>query len=266
LTEKPIVDLFEYFKNILPGKLSKYEYEIAKLILKEILTRLNFLNNVGLGYLTLARSSKSLSGGELQRIRLASQIGSGLTGVLYVLDEPSIGLHPKDLTAFINTLKDLRDLGNSIIVVEHDRNTMENADWLIELGPRAGKNGGKLVYQGTVDNIKKAKDSITGQYLTYRKKIAISTRPLTQMFGNLELYGASENNLKKINVNFPLGNLIAVTGVSGSGKSSLIVDTLYPALKYYLEGFYQEKIAKKCCSRSRINSWLRWFRGGGKAY
>lgn len=244
ITDEAVDNLYRYFKNDLMAKLSEYENAVAKMIIKEIITRLEFLNNVGLGYLTVARAAKTLSGGELQRIRLASQIGTGLTGVLYVLDEPSIGLHPKDVAALINTLKNLRDLGNSIIVVEHDRETIENADWMVELGPRAGKKGGRLTFEGTVIQMKKSKQSLTGQYLSGKKKIPNSNLELLHKTGTLELKGASEYNLKNINVNLPLGNLIAVTGVSGSGKSTLVVETLYPALKYYLDGYYQEKMGK----------------------
>ncbi|MGB9883179.1 MAG: excinuclease ABC subunit UvrA, partial [Microgenomates group bacterium] len=228
----------------LAKKLTIYEKEIAKPILKEIISRLSFLKNVGLSYLTISRTAKTLSGGELQRIRLASQIGTGLTGVLYVLDEPSIGLHPKDVSSLINTLKKLRDLGNSLLVVEHDRETIENADYLIELGPKAGKDGGKVVFFGTLDEIKKSNTSLTGQFLAGRRSINISRKKLVKNQGEIILKGAKEHNLKNITVRFPLGNLIAVTGVSGSGKSTLITETLYPALKYHLDGYYQEKIGE----------------------
>lgn len=221
---------------------SSYENEVSKGIIKEIKTRLRFLDNVGLSYLTIARKAKTLSGGELQRIRLASQIGTGLTGVLYVLDEPSIGLHPKDLSALIKTLKSLVQLGNTLVIVEHDKETMESADYLIELGPKAGKNGGKVMFTGTINQIKKASYSLTGQYLA-KKRIIQSYKPLiAENRGEIILKKADKYNLKKITVNFPLGNLIGITGVSGSGKSTLITETLYPALKYYLEGYYHEKI------------------------
>jgi excinuclease ABC subunit A len=234
--------LINYFQNHLPKIFRPYENEIAKPIIKEIVSRLNFLNNVGLSYLTISRTAKTLSGGELQRIRLASQIGTGLTGVLYVLDEPSIGLHPKDITSLIATLKKLRDLGNSLIVVEHDKETIESADYLIELGPKAGKHGGKVVFQGSLAEMIKDDSSLTGQFLSGKRKIKLEEKKLKKEFGEIVIKGASEHNLKKVNLKIPLGNLIAVTGVSGSGKSTLITETLYPALKYYLDGYYQQRI------------------------
>ena len=236
--------LIEYYKNQEQLKLNLYEKQISAPIFKEIIIRLSFLQNVGLSYLTIARQAKTLSGGELQRIRLASQIGTGLTGVLYVLDEPSIGLHPKDVNALIKTLMDLKELGNTILVVEHDRETIESADHLVELGPLAGKHGGKLVFSGSLSKLISFPKSLTGQYLFGKRNISLANKPLNKNKGELKLHGANEYNLKKINSRFPLGNLIAVTGVSGSGKSTLIVETLYPALKYYLDGFYQEKIGK----------------------
>lgn len=244
LADRSVDQLISYFENGLLAKINPYESQIAKPIIKEILTRLNFLKDVGLSYLTVSRTAKSLSGGELQRIRLASQIGTGLTGVLYVLDEPSIGLHAKDVASLISTLKKLRDLDNSILVVEHDRETIEAADHIIELGPRAGKNGGQLVFSGTVSQMKNNSRSLTGKYLKGIKKIKLPERNLTKSRGMIALKKASEHNLKKINVNFPLGNLISITGVSGSGKSTLIVDTLYPVLKYYLDGYYKDKIGE----------------------
>jgi excinuclease ABC subunit A len=234
-----VEELRDYFKTM---STSDYEAQITKPILKEIETRLGFLKNVGLGYLTIARTAKTLSGGELQRIRLASQIGTGLTGVLYVLDEPSIGLHPRDVSALIDTLRDLKDLGNSLLVVEHDQETIENAEYVVELGPLAGKHGGKVTFTGNVAQMKKSKDSLTGQFISGKRKIKLEHRALEERRGTLTLLDTSENNLKHIDTKFPLGNLIAVTGVSGSGKSTLIVDTLYPALKYYLEGHFSEKI------------------------
>jgi len=234
--------LINYFQNHLVKIFTPYENEIAKPIVKEIVSRLNFLNNVGLSYLTISRTAKTLSGGELQRIRLASQIGTGLTGVLYVLDEPSIGLHPKDITSLIATLKKLRDLGNSLIVVEHDKETIESADYLVELGPKAGKHGGKVVFQGSLAEMIKDDSSLTGQFLSGKRKIKLEEKKLKKEFGEIVIKGASEHNLKKVDVKIPLGNLIAVTGVSGSGKSTLITETLYPALKYYLDGYYQQRI------------------------
>ncbi|PIY68859.1 excinuclease ABC subunit UvrA [Candidatus Roizmanbacteria bacterium CG_4_10_14_0_8_um_filter_39_9] len=231
-----------YIQEEIHKVLSPYERTIAKLILKEITARLLFLRNVGLGYLTVDRPAKSLSGGELQRIRLASQIGSGLTGVLYVLDEPSIGLHPKDVAALIESLKNLRNLGNSVLLVEHDVETIENADYIVELGPRAGKNGGKIVAEGTLTELKKNKNSLTGTYLTGERSVSFPKRETITTKGHVELQGATQFNLKDIAIKLPLGNLIAITGVSGSGKSTLIVETLYPALKYYLDGYFTDKI------------------------
>ncbi|NIT04415.1 excinuclease ABC subunit UvrA [Candidatus Saccharibacteria bacterium] len=230
MSDFPIHDLLEYL-NALPEKLNQYELEIAKSILKEVDTRLTFLDNVGLSYLTVSRSAKTLSGGELQRIRLASQIGTGLTGVLYVLDEPSVGLHPKDMGALITTLKRLKDLGNTLVIVEHDRDTMEAADHLIELGPRAGRDGGRVTFQGTVTQIKKKTESLTGQFLSNKRRIKIDKPHPETGKGTVILTGASQYNLKNIKVEVPLGNLVAVTGVSGSGKSTLVVETLYPALR-----------------------------------
>jgi len=234
--------MLDYFNDSWFSKRNQYEIQIALPIVKEIRNRLLFLKNVGLGYLSIDRSAKTLSGGETQRIRLASQIGTGLTGVLYVLDEPSIGLHPKDTQALINTLKQLRDLGNSILVVEHDKETIEAADYIIELGPKAGKEGGHVTFFGPLSSILKSSQSITGKYLSGRKKIISFNKKINNNFGFLRIKGVKHNNLKNIDVSIPLGNLVAVTGVSGSGKSSLIVETLYPALKYYLSGYFTEKI------------------------
>lgn len=211
-------------------KLSEREELIGHQILKEIRARLQFLSNVGLDYLTLERAAGTLSGGESQRIRLATQIGSQLVGVLYVLDEPSIGLHQRDNSRLIDTLHQLRDLGNSILVVEHDRETIEQADYVVDLGPGAGKQGGHVVALGTPQEIEANPNSITGQYLSYEKYIPIPDSRRRGTKQSLKLKNASGNNLKKINASFPLGKLICVTGVSGSGKSSLINETLYPIL------------------------------------
>ena len=234
VTKKSILDSAEWFKS-LEQKLDKKQFKIAEHILKEINERLNFLLNVGLDYLTLSRESGTLSGGEAQRIRLASQIGSGLTGVLYVLDEPSIGLHQKDNIKLINALKRLRDLGNTVIVVEHDTETMENADHIIDLGPEAGTNGGEVIAQGSYNEILKNKDSITGQYLSHKKYIEIpSKRRLAKNGRFVEINGASGNNLNNVNLKIPTGSFTCVTGVSGSGKSTLILQTLYHALNLTL--------------------------------
>jgi len=234
VTKKSILDATKWFKD-LEKNLDKRQFKIAEHVLKEINERLNFLLNVGLDYLTLARESGTLSGGEAQRIRLASQIGSGLTGVLYVLDEPSIGLHQKDNIKLINALKRLRDLGNTVIVVEHDSETIENADHIIDLGPEAGTNGGEVTAQGTYEEIKKNKNSITGQYLSKKKIIEIPlTRRLAKNGKFVEINGASGNNLNNVNLKIPTGSFTCVTGVSGSGKSTLILQTLYHALNLTL--------------------------------
>jgi excinuclease ABC subunit A len=234
VTKKSILDSAEWFKN-LEKNLDKRQFKIAEHVLKEINERLNFLLNVGLDYLTLSRESGTLSGGEAQRIRLASQIGSGLTGVLYVLDEPSIGLHQKDNIKLINALKRLRDLGNTVIVVEHDTETMENADHIIDMGPEAGTSGGQITAQGTYDEIKKNKNSITGQYLSNKKIIETpKVRRLAKNGRFVEIIGASGNNLNNVNLKIPTGSFTCVTGVSGSGKSTLILQTLYHALNLTL--------------------------------
>ncbi len=226
-TEMDIQSAIEFLLNL---NLNNEQKIISKLILKEILDRLEFLNNVGLDYLTLSRNASTLSGGEAQRIRLATQIGSHLTGVLYVLDEPSIGLHQKDNDKLIKSLKGIRDLGNSLIVVEHDEDTMNSSDWIIDVGPGAGVNGGNIMATGTPDEIKNNTNSLTGQYLSGKKFIPI---PKSRRSGNghkIILKGAKGNNLKNINAEFPLGKMIAVTGVSGSGKSTLVIETLVKGL------------------------------------
>ena len=244
VTKKSISDAKKWFSN-LNHKLNEKEKKIANHILKEINERLDFLLNVGLDYLTLSRESGTLSGGESQRIRLASQIGSGLTGVIYVLDEPSIGLHQKDNVKLINALKRLRDLGNTVIVVEHDTETMENADHIIDLGPEAGIDGGKIVAQGDIKKIIDNKESITGSYLSKNKSIAIpKNRRLAKNGRFLEILGATGNNLKNVNLKIPLGTFTCVTGVSGSGKSTLIVNTLYNALNLMLNNNKSRKIPK----------------------
>ena len=224
------------FAQELPQKLTDRENMIAAAILKEIIERLTFLESVGLNYLTLTRQSGSLSGGESQRIRLATQIGSSLVGVLYILDEPSIGLHQRDNEKLINTLKHLRDIGNTLIVVEHDEDTMLEADYVVDVGPGAGIHGGEIVCCGSVDDIKKCENSITGQYLSGRKKIPVPTERREGNGKSLKIYGASENNLKNVDVEIPLGKLVCVTGVSGSGKSSLINEVLFKYLSNELNG------------------------------
>ena len=222
-----ISELYEFINNL---KLNKEQAQISDLLIKEISNRLEFLNNVGLGYISLDRSAGTLSGGEAQRIRLATQIGSKLSGVLYVLDEPSIGLHQKDNEKLINSLKEMRDLGNTLIVVEHDTDTMLASDYLVDIGPGAGDFGGELMACGTPEEVMKNENSLTGKYLTGKLNIPV---PKKRRKGNglyLEVKGAKEHNLKNINVKFPLGKFVCVTGVSGSGKSTLVNDILYNAL------------------------------------
>ena len=228
LSEMDLSELKSWFEK-LNSKLSDKDIRISEEITKEILIRIQFLIDVGLEYLTLSRSSRSLSGGEAQRVRLATQVGSQLVGVLYILDEPSIGLHQKDNLKLIDSLKKLRDSGNSVIVVEHDKEMIMSSDHIIDLGPFAGVNGGELIYEGTPKNIKKAK-TITADYLNETKQIKIPKKIRSGNGRSLKLYGCKGNNLKKIDVEFPLGKMIAVTGVSGSGKSTLINETLYPIL------------------------------------
>ena len=234
VTDMSIKVLKEFLENL---KLTKKEAMIADMILKEIKTRLQFLIDVGLEYLTLSRSAGTLSGGEAQRIRLATQIGSGLTGVMYILDEPSIGLHQRDNDRLIATLKKLRDLGNTLLVVEHDEDTMYAADQIIDIGPGAGVHGGNVMAQGTAEEVKLVKDSVTGQYLSGRKKIEVpKTRRKAVKSRAIEVKGAVENNLKNISVKFPLGLFTCVTGVSGSGKSTLVNEVLYKTIARDLNG------------------------------
>lgn len=234
-SDMSIKNALQWFGKV-EEQLSPQKREIAHKILKEIITRLQFLNNVGLEYLTLSRQSGSLSGGESQRIRLASQIGSGLTGVMYVLDEPSIGLHQRDNDRLLETLTRLRDIGNTVIVVEHDEDAIRAADFLVDMGPRAGDEGGRITASGTVAEVLKSKNSLTAQYLNGEKFIAV---PAKRRKGNgkfLEISGVRTNNLKNIDLKLPLGTLTCVTGVSGSGKSSLILETLYKALNKEING------------------------------
>ena len=246
LTTLSVSDFIEFLDS-LESQLSDKEKQIATPIIKEIKTRAEFLKDVGLSYLTLARSANTLSGGEAQRIRLASQIGTGLTNVIYVLDEPSIGLHARDQRRLIDTLKKLRDLNNTVIVVEHDMDTILNADWVVDFGPGAGEKGGEVVAQGTPSQVMKNPASVTGPYLSGKKSVAKNVKKgikkleeelkkknllvKSENRGFIEIRGAKTHNLKDITVKFPLGKFICVTGVSGSGKSSLVVETLYPALK-----------------------------------
>ncbi len=232
VSNKSIEDAAIFFEK-LPTNLNAKEMAIAKLILKEITARLQFLLDVGLSYLSLDRGADTLSGGEAQRIRLATQIGSGLTGVLYILDEPSIGLHQRDNTRLLGTLKNLRDLGNTVIVVEHDEETIREADHVVDIGPGAGKHGGEVVSEGTPEAIEKDKNSITGQYLSGKELIEIPKRRRSGNGKKLQIMGAVENNLQNVNVDIPLGKFVCITGVSGSGKSTLLNDILAKALSKY---------------------------------
>lgn len=237
ISNATVEDAFKFFDK-LPRKLSDEHNQIAKQVVKEIKERLQFLMDVGLSYLTINRNSATLAGGEAQRIRLATQIGSGLMGVLYILDEPSIGLHQRDNSRLLKTLKHLRDLGNTVIVVEHDEETMGLADWIIDIGPGAGEHGGHVIFEGTPAEIKKSKTSITGQYLSGKKKIEV---PKIRHLGTgdfIEIVGAKENNLKNVTAKIPLNTLTCVSGVSGSGKSTLINDIL---AKYLAQKFYRAK-------------------------
>ena len=226
LTSMSVVNLFKFMEEV---NLTQQQRLIGKVILKEIKARLTFLVEVGLDYLTLSRATSSLSGGEAQRIRLATQIGSGLVGVAYILDEPSIGLHQRDNDKLLSALKNLRDIGNTLIVVEHDEDTMREADFIVDIGPGAGENGGEVVATGTAKDIMKCKESITGQYLSGKLKIPVP-KVRRKPTGFITLKGAKENNLKNIDVSFPLGVMTCVTGVSGSGKSSLVNEILYKSL------------------------------------
>lgn len=242
VTEKSIVEAQAFFDNL---QLSEKDTKIAELILREINERLGFLVNVGLDYLTLSRAAGTLSGGEAQRIRLATQIGSRLTGVLYILDEPSIGLHQRDNDRLISTLKSMRDIGNTLIVVEHDEDTMMEADYLIDIGPGAGVAGGEIVSAGTPQEVMADPNSLTGQYLSGKRYIPLPTERRKSDGRKVTIKGASENNLKKVNVDFPLGQFIAVTGVSGSGKSTLINNVLYKILAQKLNRSKQRPGAYK---------------------
>ena len=243
VTDMNVTNILKWIDNL---KLTEKEKAISAGIFKEIKARLNFLRNVGLEYLTLSRTASTLSGGEAQRIRLATQIGSGLMGVLYILDEPSIGLHPRDTEKLIQTLKHLRDLGNSVLVVEHDEETIREADYVVDVGPKAGVHGGRIIATGTPEEIAKCDNSLTGAYLSGKRSIKIPEKRRAMSDITLEIIGAKQNNLKNINVKIPLGSFVAVTGVSGSGKSSLINEVLYPAVanrvngSNLIEGAYKE--------------------------
>ena len=233
LTDMPINKIKEYLNSLV---LNNKDRMIADQIFKELNKRLQFLIDVGLEYLTLSRSAGTLSGGEAQRIRLATQIGSGLTGVLYILDAPSLGLHQRDNDKLLATLKHLRDLGNTVLVVEHDEDTMYAADQIIDIGPGAGVHGGNVMAQGTAEEVKLVPDSITGQYLSGRKQILVPKKRRKSNGKSIEIIGATEHNLKNINVKFPLGQFICVTGVSGSGKSTLVNEILYKTIARDLNG------------------------------
>ena len=225
--------MLDFFQDI---KLSENDQIIAERILKEITNRLNYLNEVGLGYLTLNRLSSTLSGGESQRINLATSLGSSLVGSMYILDEPSIGLHSKDTERLINVLQALKDVGNTVIVVEHDEEIMQAADELIDIGPDAGTGGGKIVFQGSLNKINQSENSLTAQYLHQKLKIEVP-KARRQWHQSVIIKGARENNLQDIDVCFPLNTLTVVTGVSGSGKSSLIKQILFPSMQKKIQGY-----------------------------
>jgi excinuclease ABC subunit A len=238
VTRWPVLRTLEWIQRLHAADtpLNSRQQVIAERILKEIEARLGFLVNVGLDYLTLQRSAASLSGGEAQRIRLATQIGSRLMGVLYVLDEPSIGLHPRDNNRLLNTLKELRDLGNTVLIVEHDEETIRSADWVLDLGPGAGEHGGRVVCEGPVEAILADPNSLTGAYMSGRLRVPIPEKRRNGNGKSIVVIGARENNLKNIDVRIPLGRLVCITGVSGSGKSTLMVEILYKALARHLHG------------------------------
>ncbi len=237
ITAMTVDEALEFFRSL---ELAEAEQVVAREILREITARLEFMSHVGVGYLTLDRTAPSLSGGEAQRIRLANQLGSGLAGIVYILDEPSVGLHPRDQDRLLELLRRLRDLGNTVIVVEHDPATIRAADFVVELGPGPGPKGGKVVFAGTPEEMMKAEESLTGAYLSGRRKIPVPPRRRRGTGKKLLIKGAREHNLKDIDVEIPLGKFVCVTGVSGSGKSSLVVDILYRALRRYLHGATQK--------------------------
>ncbi|WBU88962.1 excinuclease ABC subunit UvrA [Cellulophaga omnivescoria] len=252
LATMDIVDLADFFSKV-DKKLTKNQLKIAEEIIKEIKTRLQFLLNVGLDYLSLNRSSKSLSGGEAQRIRLATQIGSQLVGVLYILDEPSIGLHQRDNERLIASLEDLRDIGNSVIVVEHDKDMIERADHVIDIGPKAGKHGGQIISEGKPEDLKNY-NTLTADYITGKREISVPKKRRKGNGKKIKLTGCTGNNLKNVSVEFPLGQMIGVTGVSGSGKSTLINETLYPILNaYYFNGVKKPMPYKKITGLEHID-------------
>ena len=245
IVEMSIKDALEWFSKV-KASLSSQKQEIATTILKEIVERLGFLNNVGLEYLTLSRNAGTLSGGESQRIRLASQIGSGLTGVLYVLDEPSIGLHQRDNERLLKTLQRLRDLGITVIVVEHDEDAIRNADYVIDMGPGAGKHGGTIVAEGPPEEIIECSGSLTGKYLSGALEIAVpTTRRSVVNDRKLKVIGAKANNLKNITASIPLGTFTCVTGVSGGGKSSLVIEEIPSVCTFSLSGVAPKQIKER---------------------